>query len=234
MKPKRSSGVAGWLFFKSRRQLPAVVLLSVSHMISAASSLWLALLTKDLIDAADTLLSQPLPESVWDCIRQPAIARPALLVIVMIVMQVVLNILNSNLRVRSACRLEMEMKRSAFRALMHADYTAVYHYHTGELMNRLTADVTLIARNLTTLLPSAVSMFTRLIGGLIVLTAISPWFTVGVIAVGVLVAILSRIYGKYSKRLHKLCQETSGKTRSFMQEVLGNLLSVKAFGSQAQ
>ncbi len=234
MRSKPSRGAATWLLRRSRRQIPAVVLLSLLNMVSAASSLWLALLTKDLIDAANTLLAHPLPDSVWDCIRQPMIAKPATFIIGLILLQVVLNIISSNLRVRSSCRLEMELKRSVFRALMHADYTEVYRYHTGELMNRLTADVTLIARNLTSLIPSAVSMLTRLVGGLIVLTAISEWFTVGVLAVGVLVVLLSRLYGKYSKKMHKLCQETNGRTRSFMQEVLGNLLSVKAFGNQRQ
>ncbi len=232
MKQTINRAASGWLLHKSRKQLPMILLLSVLNMVAAACSLWLALLTKDLIDAADTMLTQALPTSVWDCISQPLIARPALLVIAIILLQVLLNIISSNIRVRAICRLEMTLKRTVFRALMRADYTAVYRYHTGELMNRLTADVALIASHWVGLLPSAVSMLTRLVGGLIVLTAISPWFTVGVIGVGALVACLSRIYGKYAKRLHKLCQETNGKTRSFLQEVLGNLLSVKAFDSQ--
>lgn len=233
MKQNTRQTALRWLLGKSRRQLPAVVVLGLFNMLAAGLSLWLALLSKDLIDAANVLILRPLPQDVWQCISRPEIAVPAIRVLCAIVAQVVLNILISNLRVRAAGRLEMSLKQTLFCALMHAEYTAVHRYHSGELMNRLTADAALVAQNFVGLLPSALSMFTRLVGGIAVLAVISPWFTVGVLAVGVMVVFLSRFYGGYAKKFHKICQETDGKTRSFMQEVLSNLLCVKAFSNQS-
>ena len=232
MAKKHDKTALPWFIGKVKRQIPTVGLLSVLHMLSAASSLWLAWLSKDLIDAATALIAQQKPENVWEYVLRPEIANPAVTVFALIVFQVLCSILISNLRVRAEGRVEIVLKRSAFQALLNAEYTAVYRFHTGEMLTRMTADASLSARNFVSLLPSALSMITRLIGGLILLTALSPYFTLGVLVIGVIVAIISRFYGAYAKKLHKKCQETEGRTRSFMQEVLSNLLTVKAFSNQ--
>ena len=232
MKKQASNAALGWLIRKAKRQLPIVILLGVLNMVSAASYLWLALLSKDLIDAANLFTSAAAQTDIWAYLQRPEIAGPATKVVVLIVLQVLLSILLSNLRVRAIGRLEIALKRSVFGALMHADYVTVQSYHSGELLNRLTSDASLVAKNATTLVPMTLSMATRLVGGLIVLATISPWFAVGIVAVGLVVTFGTRLYGNYLKKLHKICQEADGRTRSFMQDVLTNLLTVKAFSNQ--
>ncbi len=232
MKKTQSNTALGWLVRKAKRQLPIVILLGILNMVSAASFLWLALLSKDLIDAANLFTALPAQTDIWAYLQRPEIAGPAIRVVVLIVLQVVLSIVLSNLRIRAAGRLEIALKRSVFTSLMNADYVTVQAYHSGELLNRLTSDASLVAKNATTLVPSTLSMATRLIGGLIVLATISPWFAVGIVTVGALVMLGTRLYGGYLKKLHKICQESDGRTRSFMQEVLTNLLTVKAFSNQ--
>lgn len=221
-----------WFLEKTKKQIPIVVLSGFFSMLSAASSLWLALLSRDLIDTATNLLSRPFSGTVWTYILMPEIAIPACKVFALIAAQLILGIVTNRLRVEVEGRVEMSLKRSAFSVLMNVEYQAVHQYHTGELLTRMTADAALSSRNFTNLLPMALSMLTRLIGGLIVITAISPYFTVGILVIGAIVAVVSRFYGTRAKMTHKKCQETEGKTRSFMQEVLGNLLSVKAFSNQ--
>ena len=46
---------------------------------------------------------------------------------------------------------------------------------------------------------------------------------------GCTVFIITRFFRKTLKRLHKKVQETEGKTRSFIQEILSNILVIKAF-----
>ena len=45
-------------------------------------------------------------------------------------------------------------------------------------------------------------------------------------------SIITRLFRKTLKSLHKQVQETEGKTRSFIQEVVTNLLAVKAFSAE--
>ena len=221
-----------WFLEKVKKQIPVVILSGFFSMLSAASSLWLALLSKELIDTATSLLSQPFSGTIWTYVTLPEIATPACKVFALIAAQLILSVVTNRLRVEIEGRTEMSLKRSAFGALMNVEYQAFYRYHTGELLTRMTADASLSSRNFTNLLPMALSMLTRLIGGLIVITSISPYFTAGILVIGGIVAVVSRFYGVRAKKVHKKCQETEGKTRSFMQEVMGNLLSVKAFSNQ--
>lgn len=228
---KKSSTVS-WLFSKTRRSLIGVVLLALVNAVLALSFIWLALLSETLIDTAATLMKTYSYTDVWECIQLPQVYIPALQVMAVIVLQILLNITAASLRVRTAGKLEMRLRASLFSSLLKKEYGAFHRYHSGEMLNRLTADVNHMVNGVTGLIPAAVSMLTKLVGGLIVLARISPWFTVAMVGLGLLLMIGSRFYGKPLKRLHKECQETDGKTRSFMQETLGNLLSVKAFSNE--
>ncbi|MBR2337995.1 MAG: ABC transporter ATP-binding protein [Clostridia bacterium] len=231
--PKKSNKTSlPWLISKTKRYLPGVFLLSLINAISSLSFIWLALLSETLINAAAEIMQAPPSPNFADCLRLPQIYIPALQVIGVIVLQVVLNIVSSNVRVRISGKIEMRLRKRVFSSLLKKEYEQFHRYHSGEIVNRLTGDIAHVVNGFTGLIPSAVSMLTKLLGGLIVLTRISPYFTAIILGLGGVVVLGSRFYGARLKKLHKKCQETDGKTRSFMQESLGNLLSIKAFSNQ--
>ena len=217
----------------TRRQLPGVLLLSVLSAVTAVAYLWLALLSKDLLEAAQTLLQSGNIDTAWDALRQPSLYVPALTVVGVVIGQVVLHIVTSRLKVYAAGKLEMRLREQVFSSLLHADYAAVHEYHSGELITRLTSDITVVSQGVTGLIPTAVSLIARLAGGIILLVVLAPDLSLVLIGIGVIAIVGSRIYGVHLKRLHKRCQEAYGKTRSFMQEAFSHLLSVKAFAAEA-
>lgn len=230
---KYNKTVKRWLFARTRRQLPSIFLLSLFSAASSLAYLWLALLSKDLLEAAQGVLQSDRPETVWNALRQPSLYVPALTVVGVVLGQIVLHVLISRFKVYAAGKLEMSLRRQVFFDLLHADYAALHRYHSGELITRLTSDTTLVSQGVAGLIPSAVSLVARLIGGMALLIALAPGLSLVMIGVGVLVIVGSRFYGNRLKRLHKRCQEAYGKTRSFMQESFFQLLSVKAFGVEA-
>ncbi len=222
-----------WLFKNTRNRLPAVLLLSVLNALMAGAYLWLALLSKDLLEAAQTVLSQDTLHSVWDCLRLPALYIPTLTVVAVVLATVVLHIVTSHFKVYTTGKVEMQLRERVFGSLLHADYTAIHTYHSGELITRLTSDITVVAQNVVGLLPAATSLLAKLIGGVAVLAVLAPDLTLVIMAVGAVAVIGSRIYGARLKALHKQCQQAYGKTRSFIQEIFSRLLSVKVFGNEA-
>ena len=221
-----------WLIGKIKRYIPGVFLLAALNAVQAYTYIELALLSETIIDAATTVIGTQAFAGVSDLLTLPQLYVPALQIAGVIVLQVILSIVCANIRVRVNGRIDIRLRQSTFDALMGKEYEQFHHYHSGELMNRLTADITGVSNGVTNIIPSAVSMLTKLIGGLVVLTRISPVFTAVIVGFGLVLALCSRVYGKYSKRMYKACQETEGKTRSFMQESLGNLLSIKAFSNE--
>ena len=92
----------------------------------------------------------------------------------------------------------------------------------------------MVVNALVTLIPRWVSMITRLVSCVVVLLVIDVTFTVVLLFVGTAVFFFSRFYGIRMKKIHKECQETHGKARSFIQECIENWLMVKSFDAQGQ
>jgi ABC-type bacteriocin/lantibiotic exporter with double-glycine peptidase domain len=145
--------------------------------------------------------------------------------------QVILNILSSNLNVRFTGRLDISLKNYLLRTILSRKYHTIVNYHSGDLLNRLVSDVSVIVNGVVTSIPSTISLFVRLIAAVGVMVLISPIFALILICAGVLLFIVRRFFGPIMKRLHKTCQESDGKIRSYFAEVLENLMAVKAFNA---
>ncbi len=151
---------------------------------------------------------------------------------VLIICQIGLRALNRFVEDDTKAVVDNRLRQKVFRGILKNEYSEVKNYHTGELMNRITSDTSIVTDGAVSLLPAALSMMVKIVGILVVMQTIEPWF-VGIFLVGgILVVILSIAPRKYQKRLHKRVQETDGEVRSFLQESLESLLVVHAFGCE--
>ena len=140
-----------------------------------------------------------------------------------------LNLIGSSFSERCKARLDMIFKKHMLQVLIKKDYASVSKYHTGELNNLLFNDVQVITDGYTTLLPNVVFFIVKLLSAFIYLVIIDKVFALAFLVGGVFVFLSTRMFRKTLKRLHKQVQQTEGKTRSFMQETISNLLVIKTF-----
>ena len=96
-------------------------------------------------------------------------------------------------------------------------------------MTRLTSDVSVVSDGVVTILPSAVAMVTRLVCAFAALFSLDRMFSLILLSGGALLFVFTRFFRGKMKSLHKAVQKTDGGVRSFMQEVIENLLVVKIF-----
>lgn len=146
--------------------------------------------------------------------------------------QIALRALNHYVEDDTRAVIDNRLRQRMFHGILKSEYADMKEYHTGELMNRITSDSSVITDGAVTLLPSILSMIVRIIGVLLVMRTIEPWFVVVFLVGGILVTALSVIPRKFQKRLHKRVQEEDGKVRSFLQESLESLLVIRAFGCE--
>lgn len=149
-------------------------------------------------------------------------------VLCQLVLQLACNGLEENIR----ARLEMKLRSEMLADLMEKEYSALGGFHSGELLNRMFSDVSIVADGMATIIPSAVNGCTRIVCAAAVLLVLDWRFAFVFIAAGVLVFLLTRIFRGKMKSLHREVQEKEGKVRSFMQETVENLLVVKVFGAE--
>ena len=133
-----------WIWQNAKTQLPRLVLLILGNALASVCAVSLALFAKQIIDAAQ----------LGDKTR---LWQSALSLAAVVLLQIGLRMGNTSLAVRVAGKLEMRCKRELFSAILQKDYSAVTAYHSGDLLMRLSADVTVVCDGVATLLPSAVA-----------------------------------------------------------------------------
>lgn len=158
--------------------------------------------------------------------------QSAIWLAILVFAQIGLRALNRFVEDDTKAAIDNRLRQRMFHGILKSEYSDVKGYHTGELMNRITSDVSVITDGAVTLLPSIISMVVRIVGILLVMRAIEPWFVVIFLVGGILVATLSVVPRKFQKRLHKRVQEADGEVRSFLQESLESLLVIHAFGCE--
>lgn len=208
-----------WIWQTAKPQLPLLVLLILGNALSSVCAVSVALFSKRIVDAAQN----------GDLDR---LLRTGLGLLAIVILQIALRILDNSLSVRISGKLEMVCKRRLFSAILQKEYSAVTAYHSGELMTRLTSDITVVTDNATVLLPTATAMVTRLVFAFAVIVSLDVRFALLLLAAGVLLFVCTRAFRGKIKQLHKTVQASDGRLRAFLQESIESLLAVQVFGVQ--
>lgn len=130
--------------------------------------------------------------------------------------------------------VENRFKQQLFAALLTGNYASVTAVHSGEWMNRLTSDTTIIAGGVTQIVPGLIGMLVRLFGALAAILWLEPRFFWVLVPGGAAMLALTYGFRKILKRLHKNIQEADGTLRVFLQERLESLLIVRTFAKEQQ
>ena len=206
-----------WLIKHSKKQHLKMALLIISNAVFSVLAVLFAFCIKEIIDSVTV---------------KPDYNRfvlYALLICGVVVLQFGLRVLINGLTEHIRGKMEMEYRAYAFSKILQKKHEKISAYHSGELMNRLTADVSVISEGMSTIVPTVVAAVARLLSAVIALIMLDWIFAVAFSVAGILVFLVVSFMRSKLKSMHKKVQETDGKTRSFMQECIENLLAVKVF-----
>lgn len=208
-----------WLVKNGRSSLLFIALLTVGSILLSMISLQFSMQSKTIIDIATGASDK---NFISACVSI------AIMLALMLVVQISVSFIN----VHASSRLEIALKNHIFGILLRKDYLAVSEYHSGELLNRINSDVSVIVSGIVTILPKAALFLTSVIGAFVLLWKIDNFLAIAILAIGPFVLIGARRYSRRYKALHKMAQAADGKTKSFMLEMLRNLLVVKSFSNE--
>lgn len=148
--------------------------------------------------------------------------------------QIMLSAAGRFLSEYTSATVENRFKHRLFSALLTGDYASVAAVHSGEWMNRLTSDTTVVAGGVTQIVPGLIGMLVRLLGAVAAILWIEPRFLYILLPGGAAMMLLTYAFRKILKRLHKKIQETDGALRVFLQERLESLVIVRTFAKEEQ
>ena len=216
---KKNAGVWKWIAKNGKNSFPVIILLSVISITLSIIQIKFATASKDVMDIATKQTEGVLKDAF-------------LVLLILLFIRLVLQIAVSYVNVHACSRFEIALKRHLFGILIKKDYLSVSKFHSGELMNRIDSDVSVIVNGIIDIVPYAFMFLTSIIGAFFVLYRIDATLALIILCIGPIVAVGARIYSAKYRKMHILCQEYDGKTKSFMLEILQNLLVVKSFGCE--
>ncbi|MBR2133761.1 MAG: ABC transporter ATP-binding protein [Eubacterium sp.] len=212
--------VLKWIYTVCKKQTPWLVAMVILNVVHGTMAVFFANYSKKVIDGAT--VSKDINTVIKYAI--------ALLGVIMI--QMVLYVSKNAISEYSKGRLTILLQKHMLKTILKKNYSSVTKYHSGELQNRMFNDASVVTDGFMTIIPNTVFFITKLVSAFIYLVIIDRFFALVFLAGGLFVFSVTRLFRKTIKRLHKKVQETEGKTRSFVQEALTNLLVFKAFSAE--
>ncbi len=123
-------------------------------------------------------------------------------------------------------------RKKIFGKLLYSDYEKLSDFHSGDLLNRITSDLTEVVVDTVSLTPTLVGIAVQSVGAIVALLSLDLVFTIIYVVCGAVGGGLISIFRKRVKHYHKEFMAIDGNARSFMQEGLTSLLTIKAYNAE--
>ncbi len=208
-----------WVVKMVKGSLAGIVLLTLCTGATSFLSVILALVMRNAIDYAVAL-------------DQSMFLRWCSVFLGIVVAQLALRAVIRQQDESIRASIENRLKEHTYENILHSSYSGLKAFHTGELQNRMTSDVKIVADYATDLIPGVFSMAVQLLCALIVLMVLDWRFGSIFLIGGCMMLGVTFIFRRRMKSLHKEVQETNGKLRSWLQESVESIQILKSFEAE--
>ncbi len=182
-------------------------------------SLGVTLVTKELIDGA----------TGGD---RSALWKYGVLLVALILSSRGISVCASVLRTRAQTRLQKHMQGLVTASILGKEYASLKGYHSGELVNRVFSDVSVVKNGVIGLLPSLLNTLVSFVGASVILIGMDWRFVPVLILAGAIGSGLMLAFREPMKRRHKRMQAAEDALHASTQETLENIRVVKASVSE--
>ncbi len=213
-----------WIYNRTKQFLPQIFLISFINIITAVLYVFLANISKNIIEVAEKSNSENNLSNI--------IITSGILLFGLILLQIILDSAVSIISTNISTKMNISLRNYMFTHLMKKKYVDISEYHSGDLLNRFSSDIDVIVSGSVGLIPSVISMITKIVAGIIAICIQSYIFAFVVLGIGFVFPLVGRLLSKRYKKLHKKVQQTEGVTRSFLQESFANVVVIKTFSGE--
>ena len=206
-----------WIYGKTKKRFWYIGILAVANIAIAALATVFALQCRSVIDSAVVADTE-------------YVVMSGIVLGVIALGQFFLKIIIDSVYEVVSARVSMDLRQDIISNLMKKDFSQTSKYHSGEMLNRIFSDVSVVTDGVVGILPSLLNMITRLLCAAAVLIVLDVTFALVFLVSGILLFLVTKIFRGKLKNLHKNVQQKEGKMRSYMQETVENILLIKLFG----
>ena len=210
-----------WLYKVPGRKKLYILALTIVQCLNGASGVLYAVFLRDIVNnAVDKNLNGFILSAVY--------------IIILILFQLTMSAISRWLSELSRATFENLFKERLMHNILRKDFGRVAAVHSGEWLNRLTSDTTVVANNYTEIIPGFAGMAVKMLSALVMLIVLDLRFALIVIPLGLVLGLLTFAFRKSMKKFHKRVQEKDGALRVFLQERIGSLTVIRSFAAEDQ
>ncbi len=206
-----------WIIGHAKPYMPKLMLVILLDSAAAGVSVVLALIMRNIVDVAS---GGALPTG--------SIVTYVAIVLLSLLLRAIVGILGAVVRERFA----FGIRSGVYRAVLNSLYRDVSSYHSADVVTRLTSDIDVVARGITEVLPSIISLLVTFVVAFFVLASMDVSFALFGLVLGPVTALVSIVMARKMKKIQAKVQQSESMYKASLQENVENLLVVKAFEAQ--
>ena len=130
-------------------------------------------------------------------------------------------------------RVVARLRNRLYSAVIHREIGFFDQRRTGELMNRLSSDTTVLQNAVTVNLSMALRYGLQAVGAVVILLWISWKLTLVMLAVVPVVAIAASVYGRMVRKVSREVQDALARASEVAEETIAGIRTVRAFARES-
>jgi len=134
----------------------------------------------------------------------------------------------------SGQRIVQRLRSNAFRSVISQEVAFFDKEKSGELINRLATDTSLVSRAITDNISDGLRATAQAIGGVSLMVYTSPKLAGISLAVVPPIVLFAVLYGRYVRKITKNVQDKLAESSSVAEEKFANIRTVRAFGQESK
>ncbi|AET70488.1 ABC-type multidrug transport system, ATPase and permease component [Desulfosporosinus orientis DSM 765] len=207
---------AGWIKPEIKPFLPGLAVILLIDVLGALISVATAIASKNMVDYA-----------IDEKLEMAGIAGA--IFAGFIILNMLMVVLESLLALRISESFSNVLRQRFFKRLLESEWLPLSEYHSGDLITRLTSDVSNITNCIINSIPSILALGVQLVASFLTLLYFEPKLAILAFILGPFTVVLSRLWGRKLKHLQVKVQESESSYRSYMQEAIQNFIIIKSF-----
>lgn len=132
----------------------------------------------------------------------------------------------------SGYRIVTKMREKLFGSIMRQEIGFFDKTKTGELINRLSTDTSLVGQSVTMNISDGLRAVAQAVGSVGMMFYVSPKLALIGLCIVPPVAIMSRFYGRYLRKITKAVQDSLAAATTVAEERISNIRTVRAFAQE--
>ncbi len=158
--------------------------------------------------------------------------RIAGMIVLMFVLQMIFSTIHNYLYDVTEKRVITDFRKVIFSHLHEMSTSFFVKRRTGEIMSRMTNDVTTVEGVITDLPATVLQQSIRLIGGIIIIIYMNWKLTFMILVLAPVLVLFAKIFGKKLKKLSKEIQDKLATSTTILEENISGMQVVKSFVRQ--